>query len=79
VREELPLGAFILPGELVAREMLGSEVLYKVVSEGRPVNAKLYEQRPIAYGEVLAYASREQLFFFGEDGQRILTEGTPCA
>jgi sn-glycerol 3-phosphate transport system ATP-binding protein len=69
---DVPAGAISLPGELAAREMLGAEVLYKIECGGQSVSVKLYDGERIPYGKVLAYAAREHVMFFGDDGERIL-------
>lgn len=69
--EQVPPGAISFSGDLTAREMLGSEVLYKIECNGQSVSVKLYDNARIPYGRVLAYARREHLLFFGDDGERL--------
>ncbi|HWR10463.1 MAG TPA: ABC transporter ATP-binding protein [Rectinemataceae bacterium] len=67
-RSELPAGASVFPGELVTREMLGSEVLYQVNGPGWKAQVKLYENRRIPYGPVFIYVDRKDIFSFDVEG-----------
>jgi sn-glycerol 3-phosphate transport system ATP-binding protein len=69
--EDVPAGALSISGDLAAREMLGAETLYKIECGGQSVSVKLYDERRIPYGRVLAYAKKEHLMFFGGDGERM--------
>jgi sn-glycerol 3-phosphate transport system ATP-binding protein len=68
---DVPAGAISLPGELSAREMLGAEILYRIECGGQSVSVRLYDNKRIPYGRVLAYARRENLLFFSGDGERL--------
>jgi sn-glycerol 3-phosphate transport system ATP-binding protein len=67
----VPHGALALEGQLSTREMLGSEVLYKVRGNGWSIQVKLYENKPLPYGKVIVYVHRKDLFFFDADGEPI--------
>ena len=67
-RSAVPPGASVFSGELVTREMLGSEVLYQVNGPGWKAQVKLYENRMIPYGPAFIYVEAKDLFFFDGDG-----------
>jgi sn-glycerol 3-phosphate transport system ATP-binding protein len=61
----------ILEGQLFTREMLGSEVLYKVCGKGWSVHVKLYENKALAHGNVFVHVPRKDLFFFNSEDELI--------
>jgi sn-glycerol 3-phosphate transport system ATP-binding protein len=70
-RSAIPQDALVLEGQLSTREMLGSEVLYKVSGAAWTVHVKLYENKSLPYGKVFVYVQRRDLFFFDAHGERM--------
>jgi sn-glycerol 3-phosphate transport system ATP-binding protein len=64
----VPGDAFRLEGTLSAREMLGSEALYKISGVGWTVHAKSYMNEQLDYGHVVVHADRADLFYFDAAG-----------
>jgi sn-glycerol 3-phosphate transport system ATP-binding protein len=68
-QSEIPKNSLILEGQLATKEMLGSEVLYKVNGSHWSIQVKLYENKPVASGKVIVYVLRKDLFFFDTEGE----------
>ncbi|WMJ84414.1 ABC transporter ATP-binding protein [Oscillospiraceae bacterium LTW-04] len=58
-------------GDILTREMLGDQILYKVETPCGVVNVKSFDTRPIDYGACTVYVQKDSLFFFDADEQRI--------
>jgi sn-glycerol 3-phosphate transport system ATP-binding protein len=65
----IPQDSLILEGQIATREMLGSEVLYKVFGVDWSIQVKLYENKPLSSGKVIVYVQQKDLFFFDTDGE----------
>lgn len=67
----------LINGAILAREMLGDQILYKVDSAFGAVNVKSFDTNPLDYGNNTVRVKRKDLFFFGNDEERIdvLEEG----
>ena len=68
----------VLKGEIVARELLGSEQLYTVSTNCGQLRVKLFGTRPIDYGSVCLTVPEEHLCRFGEDQRRIPNAPEAC-
>lgn len=67
----------VLPGELLIREILGTEQLYKIATEYGSIYVKLYESEFLEYGPIKVNVKIEKLHFFDKNKARILS--TPKA
>jgi sn-glycerol 3-phosphate transport system ATP-binding protein len=70
-RGALPSGGHVFLGDLVTREMLGSEALYQVNGPGWKLQTKLYDNRRIPYGPVLVHVAKKNIFCFDGNGNLI--------
>ncbi len=70
-------GEILLEGEILAREMLGDQILYKVQTSCGAVYIKSFELIPMEYGKCTIELKNDHIFFFDTLEQRIdLKEGT---
>ena len=60
-----------LRGNILAREMLGDQILYKVDTPCGVVHVKSFDTRMIEYGEGSIAVKTDSLFFFDSDGRRM--------
>lgn len=65
-------GHLCLEGELITREILGDQILYKVQTPFGSVQAKDFEQLMVDYGNVMIKAEASKLYYF--DGSDNLIE-----
>lgn len=75
VIQEIKDDILIIKGDLMTREMLGAEVLYKVKSKGNNINIKSYKELDLSFGYVNVCINYEDLYFFDGEGERIYNNG----
>ena len=63
-----------ISGELVTREMLGDQTLYKVQTAYGQVQVKSFAHQPIPYGPVTVTAEATSLYFFDKQENRVEAE-----
>ena len=63
--------AIKIEGELIAREMLGSEILYRIKRGSQGLNVRRYEKESIQVGPVDIIVKRSDLVYFGDAGERL--------
>jgi len=64
-------GSVKLCGELITREMLGSEILYRVRKGTQVINVKQFEKRYFDYGPISVFIRRSDLSYFGKNEERL--------
>lgn len=60
-----------LNGTILAREMLGDQILYKVQTSCGVVNVKSFDLNPVEYGFSNIFIKSSSLFFFDEQEQKM--------
>lgn len=60
-----------LNGVMLAREMLGDQILYKLQTSCGVVNVKSFDLTTVEYGSANIFLRETNLFFFDEQGQRV--------
>ena len=63
--------AFVFPGDLLVRELLGTEHLYKIATAIGPIYVRLYDADPFDYGAIQVSVKAERLLFFDKNQERI--------
>lgn len=66
--------AVLLEGELLTREILGDQILYKVHTQFGDIQVKDFRQNMVEYGKVTVTVSGERLHFFDENNTRLEEE-----
>jgi sn-glycerol 3-phosphate transport system ATP-binding protein len=64
-----------LNGSILAREMLGDQILYKVNTPCGVVNIKNFDAHMVEYGDCTVTVKKQNLYYFDADEQRIAIEG----
>lgn len=60
------------PGEILAREMLGDFILYKIQTSLGIVFVKTFTDYTVEYGRVMVYVAKNNLAYFNIDGNNLL-------
>jgi sn-glycerol 3-phosphate transport system ATP-binding protein len=67
----IPDEVFKVKGEIVTKEMLGAETLYKVCTKYGNIIARIYDNSSIRGNKVVVYVNYEDLIYFDSDDKRM--------
>lgn len=67
----IPDEVFKVKGEIVTKEMLGAETLYKVCTKYGNIIARIYDNSSISGNKVVVYVNYEDLIYFDSDDERM--------
>jgi len=60
-----------IPGEMIAREMLGDQTLYKFKTQWGQIYVKSVDGRMVEYGSMIISVEYEKIYFFDSGGNAI--------